>query len=316
MPTIRTHYDNLKVARNAPPEVIRAAYRVLAQKYHPDVNPDNPQAARIMSIINTANEVLSDPVKRREHDEWIEQMEREATPQAGVEAVPEEVFREEPPRPKPQPKPAKAKERSEGPSHFQRYRVIYFIAAIFVILIVGKLTLQKLFTTPAEPPLNITPPPVEQSSTPATVRPATAPNGRPWPEKSGYVEGYAPLAIDGYSEVTIDNSHLVTDMFVKLYALGSAGATPVRVCLVKAGDRFTLKNIRPGRYDVRYQNLDTGAIFKSEPLELSEAVQGNNVQSSQITFTLLKDAGDASKSRRIDAGEFAERAAGGIPLKK
>ena len=35
MPTIRTHYDNLKVARNAPPEVIRAAYRVLAQKYHP-----------------------------------------------------------------------------------------------------------------------------------------------------------------------------------------------------------------------------------------------------------------------------------------
>lgn len=306
MPTIRTHYDNLKVARNAPPEVIRAAYRVLAQKYHPDVNPDNPEAARIMSIINTANEVLSDPVKRREHDEWIERMEREASPQVGVEAVPEEAFQEEPPRPQHQPKPAKAKESSEPSRHFQRYRVIYYIAAIFLILIAGKLTLQTLFIAPAEPPLTITLPPVDQSPPPVPARPATAPNGQPWPEKSGYVEGYAPLATDGYSEVTVDNSHLTTDMFVKLYALDATGATPVRVCLVKAGDQFTLKNIRPGRYDVRYQDLDTGAIFKSEPLELSEAVQGNNVQSSQITFTLLKDAANGPMSRRIDAGEFGE----------
>lgn len=48
MEKIHTHYDNLKVAREAPPEVIRAAYRALSQRYHPDRNPANAEAARIM----------------------------------------------------------------------------------------------------------------------------------------------------------------------------------------------------------------------------------------------------------------------------
>lgn len=73
---MRTHYDNLGVARNAQPEVIRAAYKALVQKYHPDRNPDNPDAERIMKIINTAFEVLSDPIERAEHDRWIDEQER------------------------------------------------------------------------------------------------------------------------------------------------------------------------------------------------------------------------------------------------
>ena len=70
MAQLHTHYDNLKVARNAPPEVIRAAYKTLSQKYHPDRNPGSPEAIRVIQIINSAYEVLSDPVKRQEHDEW------------------------------------------------------------------------------------------------------------------------------------------------------------------------------------------------------------------------------------------------------
>jgi DnaJ-class molecular chaperone len=70
MPHIHTHYDNLKVTRNAPPEVIRAAYKSLSQKFHPDRNPDK-EATRTFQIIKSAYEVLSDPGKRREHDEWI-----------------------------------------------------------------------------------------------------------------------------------------------------------------------------------------------------------------------------------------------------
>ena len=61
MPRVHTHYDNLKVARNAPPEVIRAAYKILSQRYHPDRNPGNPEAARIMRIINASYDVLCDP---------------------------------------------------------------------------------------------------------------------------------------------------------------------------------------------------------------------------------------------------------------
>ncbi len=77
MARIHTHYDNLKVARNAPPEVIRAAYKTLSQKYHPDRNPNSPNAIRIIQMINLAYETLSDPVKRQEHDEWINRAEAE-----------------------------------------------------------------------------------------------------------------------------------------------------------------------------------------------------------------------------------------------
>lgn len=75
MAQIHTHYDNLKVTRNAPPEVIRAAYKTLSQKFHPDRNPDNKNATRTFQIISSAYEVLSDPVKRKEHDRWIADIE-------------------------------------------------------------------------------------------------------------------------------------------------------------------------------------------------------------------------------------------------
>src|SRR5215203_1205762 len=77
MGKIHTHYDNLKVARGAPPEVVRAAYKALSQKYHPDKNPGDERAARIMAIVNTAYGTLADPQRRREHDDWIAQEEYE-----------------------------------------------------------------------------------------------------------------------------------------------------------------------------------------------------------------------------------------------
>jgi curved DNA-binding protein CbpA len=82
MTRVHTHYDNLKVARNAPPEVIRAAYKTLSQRFHPDRNSDNESATRIFQIISTAYEVLSDPARRKEHDEWIAREEAEAAQQA------------------------------------------------------------------------------------------------------------------------------------------------------------------------------------------------------------------------------------------
>lgn len=72
MKSVRTHYDNLQVAENASPEVIRGAYRYLSQKWHPDKNPENrAEAVRITQLINAAYEVLSDPQRRKEHDKWI-----------------------------------------------------------------------------------------------------------------------------------------------------------------------------------------------------------------------------------------------------
>src|SRR5205823_5668425 len=72
---VHTYYDNLKVAQDAPPAVIRAAYRALAQQYHPDRNPGSAEAARVMKLVNEAYAVLSDPERRRAHDDWIRSME-------------------------------------------------------------------------------------------------------------------------------------------------------------------------------------------------------------------------------------------------
>jgi DnaJ-class molecular chaperone len=71
MPKFRTHYDNLKVSRDAPVEVIQAAYRSLARKYHPDMTGGTAEGEAIMRILNDSYEVLSDPVKRAKHDAWI-----------------------------------------------------------------------------------------------------------------------------------------------------------------------------------------------------------------------------------------------------
>jgi hypothetical protein len=68
----RTHYDNLQVQERASQEVIVGAYRQLVKKWHPDRNKDRiEQAEKAMRIINAAYEVLSDPIKRKAHDEWI-----------------------------------------------------------------------------------------------------------------------------------------------------------------------------------------------------------------------------------------------------
>lgn len=82
MANIRTHYDNLKVARNAPNSVIKAAYKALCQTYHPDkFQGSNAEAERIMKLINTSYVVLTDPVKRAEHDVWIREKEADTNQQ-------------------------------------------------------------------------------------------------------------------------------------------------------------------------------------------------------------------------------------------
>ena len=76
MANFKTHYDNLQVTRKASDAVIRAAYRSLAQKYHPDRYEGLPaEAERVMKILNAAYSVLSDPVLRKEHDECIAEQE-------------------------------------------------------------------------------------------------------------------------------------------------------------------------------------------------------------------------------------------------
>ena len=65
----KDYYKILGVSKDANEKEIRQAYRKLARKYHPDVNPDNKEAEEKFKEINEANEVLSDPEKRKKYDE-------------------------------------------------------------------------------------------------------------------------------------------------------------------------------------------------------------------------------------------------------
>lgn len=67
------YYDLLGVPRNAPADDIKKAYRKLALKWHPDKNPNNPQAAEKFKELTAAYEVLSDPQKREIYDQYGEE---------------------------------------------------------------------------------------------------------------------------------------------------------------------------------------------------------------------------------------------------
>jgi curved DNA-binding protein len=66
------YYKTLGVAKNASAEDIKKAYRKLARKFHPDVNPNDKEAHKKFQQINEAHEVLSDAEKRKKYDQYGE----------------------------------------------------------------------------------------------------------------------------------------------------------------------------------------------------------------------------------------------------
>src|SRR3989440_4308335 len=67
--TKKDYYEMLGVKKSASAEDIRKAFRKLARKYHPDVNPGDKSAEEKFKTISEANDVLSDPKKRKIYDQ-------------------------------------------------------------------------------------------------------------------------------------------------------------------------------------------------------------------------------------------------------
>jgi len=68
--TFVDYYKILGVEKTATPTEIKSAFRKLARKYHPDLNPNDKDATKKFQEINEANEVLSDPEKRKKYDQY------------------------------------------------------------------------------------------------------------------------------------------------------------------------------------------------------------------------------------------------------
>src|SRR5664279_2043325 len=69
------YYKTLGIPKTASEEEIKKAYRKLARKLHPDLNPNDKEANRKFQQINEANEVLADPEKRKKYDQYGENWE-------------------------------------------------------------------------------------------------------------------------------------------------------------------------------------------------------------------------------------------------
>lgn len=64
------YYKILEIDKNVSADDIKKAYRKLARKYHPDLNPNDKEAENKFKQVNEANEVLSDPEKRKKYDQY------------------------------------------------------------------------------------------------------------------------------------------------------------------------------------------------------------------------------------------------------
>lgn len=315
-----THYDNLKVSEKAPLDVIKAAYRVLSMRWHPDRNPNDPRAGKIMGILNAAYEVLSDPVKREQYDAKLAASRRPSTTTPATNFTSTSTWTP----------------RSRRPFSFGmvlrsiRWRVPGWesVCAAALIVGIGALVVHTIThhdsTETAEPVATT----ATTSAEPATVgqdtvigeavpQPQESPafdlrltnplNGHAWPKKASYLAGFEKLATDGYSSVTVDNSKNTSDVFLKLVSVEfGAHSKVVRVCFIPRRATFTFARISPGRYELRYQEVEDGVCLKTGTFELSEKRRLQGVEYTQIQVPLYGLTGRGGVDLlRSDEQEFS-----------
>jgi hypothetical protein len=108
----------------------------------------------------------------------------------------------------------------------------------------------------------------------------------------------------GLSRLTIDNTSGGADVHVKLCHLGRDPCNDLRQVFIPVGTAFTLRNIRPGQYDIRYRDLETGKIEKSQAIVLREIEETDGVQFSVVTLTLYRVASGNTTFSQIPEGQF------------
>jgi hypothetical protein len=303
---LKTHYDNLKVTRNAPEDVIRAAYRSLVEKYHPSRNP-GPEAARITKILDEAYETLTDPVRRKNHDQWIAREERKEAMERAAPNTP------------PSPSPRATLRDRAGPflawarvnGRGQRLAMgALLVAAVLFFVWQGQhpsvpnadapTTAQPYNAAPVSAPAYVPPsvvapkltqpygasPTPTAPPTPVYQRPTMSPTGFPWPTVAGYLKGFQKLATDGHSSVHVDNAQGDSDVMVKIVSTGGATAVPVRVFYIPAHGDFTATKLPPGTYDVRFRTLADGELSRSDTFNLQETPDAIGVRFTRYELTL------------------------------
>ena len=131
-----------------------------------------------------------------------------------------------------------------------------------------------------------------------------APNGESWPSSSDYIPGYLQRNTNGLSQVVIDNTQNRSDAYVKVVSVGDSEPRVVRNVFIQASDRFTVANLRAGTYEVRYQNLDSGRLLRSEVFALEESAIASGSRYSTVTLTLRTRADEAMNTFDLPKEQF------------
>lgn len=246
--TIQTHYDNLHIHQNADQHTIRQAYRRLSKQYHPDINPD-PNAHRIMQLINQAYEVLSDPKRRAEHDQWIQEQLLKQQPiiQTSHQPINSPITLQKFP-------------------HYTRHIQWSILAIIILTLLLGG---QLYYLLQEKLSQN------NQIATTETVaypisyhRPITAPNGNPWPQESGYIPGYPLIYGQQNHQINIENILNSSDVYAELISLNHAQA--LRTFFIKERSHFRLDKLDAGEYIIQYKQLDAGEELATHKISINQ----------------------------------------------
>lgn len=325
-----TYYDNLNVTRNAPLEVIKAAYKTLAQKNHPDLNPDNPDAVRVMTIINAAYATLSDPEKKRKYDlslagraspKFVHPVYKPA-PRYTARTTTSSEYKttRQPPQ-----KTSSTSKHSNLKGIFKLVGIIIFIfgavglydawrdkeikkktaVAEYPKPNLGTQSLTYGSQSPTQKPEPTTrTSPSTVASRPIYTKPLTAPNGNPWPTTAAYIQGYDVLHRSGLSALTVDNSQNNSSVHVRLWSLDAANPYAVRNFFIPAYSSFTVDKLSAGNYDVRYRDMDSGTLTKSEQFILKEIKQYDGIQYSNVSMTLYKVQNGNMQTTGINESEF------------
>lgn len=321
---VHTHYDNLKTARNAPDEVIRASYKALSQKYHPDKNP-HPDAARIMTILNASYAVLSDEVQRRCHDEWIAKQE-EATP-AVIPRLRQERREQESDGEYDgvQLYPATAHQPVEAfkDHSFWRnwrfdtpYQLALLLGGVLVLTVlmfsllhgnsVSRLPSLMMAQGQSAPSASKEqademPAPFKTVTTaPTRIRFGIGPDGKPWPTGPRlYRDG--GLQHNGLSTLIIDNSHNAHPVYVKI---GIDAKPDENELYIPRHRLYSLEDLSPGTYHLRYRDLQTGMAAQSNPLALGDVMDAEAHSPGVLAVALRAIPSDNRDFHPIPESQF------------
>lgn len=315
MAKIHTHYDNLMVARNAPAEVIRASYLALSKKFHPDVNPSE-DASRIMKLINSSYDVLSNPEKRKMYDIQISMIELKMNQASNN-------YAENSQRPESEEEQRILKEEGLFPIIINVLKSVLGFsmrrpreALVIGVLLWWGISSLSSDSKPSRPSYSSTKQVeadrVRSERTAEELeqeerqykRPDMAPNGRMWPVASGYIDGYKRLNFKGKSTIQVENLQNDNDFYVKLVDGSKKNPVTVRHVLIKGGDKFTFQGVTAGKYQLMYFDIDAGSITKSEDFEVQEIKTQTHIRASRMKITLYKVRNGNFRSEGIELDEF------------